>query len=103
MTITPEFSSNIETIAGYVFNGCTVLESITIPSTVEYIGGYAFDDCDSLHSIYCKPTTPLQLDNRYTFDGASDLRIYVPTASLKLYQGAEHWEAYYDILEAYAF
>ncbi|MBQ4585444.1 MAG: leucine-rich repeat protein [Clostridia bacterium] len=41
----------VTTIDIYGFEGCTRLESITIPNSVTKIGGLAFKDCTSLESI----------------------------------------------------
>ena len=39
-------------LGDYVFNGCSGLTSLTIPSSVTAIGSRAFNDCSGLTSIY---------------------------------------------------
>ena len=41
----------IETIAGYAFDDCRDLTSVTVPESVTTIGGYAFSRCSSLESV----------------------------------------------------
>ncbi|MCI5884521.1 MAG: leucine-rich repeat domain-containing protein, partial [Clostridiales bacterium] len=41
----------VTAIGDYAFNGCTTLESVTIPSGVKSIGSQAFYQCTSLASI----------------------------------------------------
>ena len=43
--------SNIATIGGSAFMGCTALKTITLPSTVTAVGEWAFRDCSSLSSV----------------------------------------------------
>ena len=44
-------NGNMDKIDGWTFNGCTSLESCTIPSTIKNIGESAFEGCTSLDNI----------------------------------------------------
>ena len=46
-----KFDSEVTKIGGYVFYGCTILTSVTIPDSVTTIGNMAFDSCSSLTSV----------------------------------------------------
>ena len=46
-----EFDSNVTSIGGSAFQGCTSLKSVTIPDSVTKIGNYAFEYCTSLTSV----------------------------------------------------
>ena len=51
-----ELPSTITTIDSSVFYGCSSLKSIEIPEGVTSIGNYAFEDCESLKNIEIKGT-----------------------------------------------
>ena len=116
--------NGVTTIGGYAFYDCDSLTSLTIPDSVTTIGGYAFYDCDSLTSVtipdsvteigdkafrscinlrevYCKPTTPPSI-GEYTF-ASSEIKIYVPTASVNAYKSALNWSYYSSMINRYNF
>ena len=45
-------NENTKIIAGYVFDKCSRLTSITIPDSVTAIGYYAFNGCNNLKNVY---------------------------------------------------
>jgi len=84
----------ISTIGDYVFQNCTSLSSVTIPSSVTSIGVGAFQNCNSLESVTVNATTPPSLASG-VFDGtSSNLVIYVPSESVETYKQAEGWSNY---------
>ena len=94
--------NSVTTIGRAAFFDCDNLTSVTIPNSVTAIGEDAFYSCNSLTSVYCKPTTPPSLGNYDIFqDAASELTIYVPTASVEAYKSASGWKEYY--IEGYDF
>ena len=50
-SVTFEQGSTLDEIDNGLFKGCTMLSSISVPSTVKTIGYYAFEDCTSLASF----------------------------------------------------
>ena len=70
----------IETIAGYAFEGCSQITSITVPESVTTIsGGYSFSGCSSLQSINI-PEGVTYIGGG-TFSGCSSLRyIEIPAS-----------------------
>lgn len=66
------------------------VESVYLPSTIEKIGSYAFAYCSQLSSLTVYALTPPTLFSD-TFRDVSDLVVYVPAASVGLYQEDEGW------------
>ena len=81
-TFAGEYSipEGIETIAGYAFEGCSQITSITVPESVTTIsGGYSFSGCSSLQSINI-PAGVTYIGGA-TFSGCSSLRyIEIPAS-----------------------
>lgn len=82
---------------------CKSLTSITIPDSVTKIRDSAFADCKQLSKVYLKSTTPPILGVSVFFHCASDLKIYVPTASVETYKAAEGWRDWADCIVGYNF
>ena len=84
------------------FSQCHKLNSITIGSSVISMNS-SFYNCPNLNEIYCKPTTPPNINNS-TFNGiATDKTIYVPHASVDAYKNAQYWSNYADCIVGYDF
>ena len=118
--------SNVTEIKDYTFSRCASLTSVTIPDSVTEIGICAFSSstltsvtigdsvtsigesafcyCSWLKEVYCKPTTPPSGDI-YMFlqHYGSDLKIYVPRASVNAYKAASYWSTYKGYIEPYDF
>ena len=95
--------NSVSWIADAAFEDCKSLTSVTIPDSVTYIGEGAFYNCTSLKEVYCKPTTPPTGDY-YMFDNnASGRKIYVPTASVKMYKAKLSWKSYASDIVGYNF
>ncbi len=67
------------TIGLKAFNGCKLLQSVTLPDRLTFIGTAAFGDCDSLISITIpKNVNSLQMDSTYgnltVFDQCDNLK-----------------------------
>lgn len=86
-------NSQIDSLHASTFWGCSALTTVTLPSTQTYIGESAFHNCGSLIGLYCYATTPPEV---YTgaFDDKSNIRLYVPSASVSAYQNASGWQGF---------
>lgn len=70
----------------------TGLTTVLLPSSLEHIESNCFKDCPTLNRITCLATTPPTLD-RNVFEGIPEgAFLYVPAASIELYQEAEQWK-----------
>ena len=91
------------------FRSCTNVTSITIPIGVISVGAQAFYACSALMTVYCKPPIPPTaykdrfVDWNAFKDTASNLIIYVPTASVNAYKSATGWKDYADYIVGYDF
>ena len=89
------------TVIGYAaFVGCSNLVNITIPSSVRRIAGYAFDDCSNLTTVTILCTTPPNIsDDIFGSHTPKLTRIIVPAGCGSTYQA--EWALYADkIVEA---
>ncbi len=93
----------VTTIGKSAFISCTGITAITLPESVTDIGKNAFDSCTSLAELYCQPTTPPNGDEMMVYNTTSDLKIYVPTASVEAYKSARGWRNYADYIVGYDF
>ena len=94
--------NQVASIGRSVFSSCTGLTSVTIGNSVTSIDELAFYRCSNLVEIYCKPTTPPALGGTYVFDygPSSGRQIYVPSASVEAYKTATNWSEYADQIVA---
>ena len=90
---------------GYLsFSGCNSLQSITLPQNITSIGDYAFEKCTALASVTCKAPMPPAWANNHVFKNCHTLNaIYVPCASIGLYQSASYWNTYASLIKAEPF
>ena len=86
---------SVTTIGDFAFYRCTSLASITIPDSVTEIGDYGFYKCSALADIYCMAAVPPTLGGSEVFTGVpSEMKIYVPRASVEAYESAPYWKDY---------
>jgi surface protein len=83
-----------------MFQGCTSLTSIDIPSSVTSIGNSAFYYCSGLTSVTINATTPPTLGFSAFDYNATGRKIYVPSASVDAYKAATNWSTYAADIEA---
>lgn len=93
----------VTTIGANAFSLCRSMVSATIGEKVVTIGSRAFSNNpgNNLTAIYCKPTTPPQLDgdslqgsSSFPFQGMQG-KFYVPVTSVDSYKTAVSWRTYY--------
>ena len=76
-------NEGLEKIWGHVFEKCTSLQNITIPSTAEEIGSTAFFGCTNLRIVVLKEG--IQRIKSYAFVGCSLLeRITIPSTVIEI-------------------
>jgi TonB family protein len=90
-----------EELSSNLFNGCSNLIYVKIPSTIEGIGSHAFEGCKNLTDIYCYSTKAPKLPNpkgTNIFKGTNidGIRIHVPQNALKNYENTA-WNQFKSI------
>ena len=97
-------SNSVTIIEDSAFFSCENLSTITISEGVQTIGKGVFSYCSRLRYVYCKPVTP---PTRGAYDDifydADNVIIYVPTASVDTYKGADGWKLNADRIVGYDF
>ena len=90
--------SNVTGIGYGAFSYCSSLTAITVPDNVVCINESAFNGCFSLSFIKVLSTTPptMQVWNNpnNVFLNTNNCPIYVPSAAVDAYKGAEGWSQY---------
>ena len=94
-----EFPEGVKTVATSVLEGCTGLEKVVIPSSVTTINIDAFYNCSALQAIYNYAYTPQDIVERVMYGvNKSTCILYVPMDYLDLYQEADVWKDFLNII-----
>ena len=89
--------NSVTYIKDRAFGNCSGLTSLTIGNSVTEIDYNAFGNCSGLTSITSLAETPPSL-GVLVFDYVNkSIPLYVPEASIPLYQAAEGWQDFYNI------
>ena len=96
-----ELPKHISRIPYMAFVECSSLMCIMIPDSVILIESNAFAYCPKLKTIYCRPIIPPTIESNVFHDTDTNLRIYVPRASIEAYK--REWSDYAAIIEPYDF
>lgn len=94
--------ASVTTLSQEAFYWCPNLNSIEIPSTVTSIGGYAFYNCFNLRSINANSGIPVDLsasDSVFKYVDKNNCTLNVPAGSKALYQAANQWKDFVNIME----
>ena len=86
-------NSQIDNLHASTFVGCSALTTVTLPSTLTYVGEWAFHNCGALIGLYCYATTPPEVYSG-AFDDKSNIRLFVPSASVSAYQNSTYWQGF---------
>ena len=91
--------NSVTSIGDGAFGSCDGLTSVTIPNSVTGIGGSAFGFCSGLTSVTNYATTPQSI-NSDVFEevNKSTCVLNVPKESVSLYQAAEVWKGFTNIV-----
>lgn len=93
--------SSVTSIGEWSFRHCSGLKSLVIPSSIMSIGEGAFSYCSKLTNIYACSKSPIDLSFFvffYDIDKA-DCKLYVPIDSKSLYEMANVWSDFPNIIE----
>ena len=96
------FPLTVTSIQSGAFVDCHGLTTISIPSSITYIGAYAFASCNNLNSIFSYSILPIDLINHQgVFEGINKTTctLYVPFGSKAVYQSANQWQDFTNIVE----
>lgn len=80
-------------IAAHALDGAEKLGELRLPETVESLPDGAFSGCPRLTRLVLEHTQRLCRITEGTFDGAPQVKIYVPTAAYPLYRDGDGCEA----------
>jgi hypothetical protein len=88
-------------IGWWAFGNCTRLGTVSLPSSLTFIGEFAFNNCISLLSIYSHSRKPIDLSGQNYFANVDKTNciLYIPSGTKPLYQIANHWKEFVNILE----
>ena len=93
------FPAGIKTLATSVLEGCTALENVVIPASVTTINQDAFYNCSKLMAIRNYAYTPQSIPTRALYNvNKSTCILYVPMDYIDLYQAADVWKEFYNII-----
>ncbi len=91
--------NSVTSIEYGAFRYCTGLSSVTISKSVTNIGSAAFSQCTALTSVTNYAETPQPINaNVFSNVDLSACTLYVPAESIALYQAAEVWKDFGNIL-----
>ena len=82
------------------FRNCSLLESVSLPSTTSLINGNIFEGNANLISLTILATTPPTGLSQYTFQNTPNAIIYVPSESVDTYKAASGWSQYASRIQA---
>ena len=90
--------SDVTAIAKYTFDGLTSLSEVTLPRGIKSIDIYAFYNCTGLRRLTCKNPDPnITLGRDVFYNVTGNCTLYVPRASVSLYQAHNVWKEFYKI------
>ena len=90
--------NSVTSIGQEAFRCCSNLTSVTIPNSVTSIGNFVFEYCSSLTSVTVDINTPLAITSN-TFSNRANATLYVPKGSKAVYQAADYWKEFKEIIE----
>jgi hypothetical protein len=90
--------NSVTSIESSLFMHCTSLTSITIPYSVKKIGENAFYGCSNLNSVSIERIKPITILSN-VFTNRTNATLYVPSGNKKLYEAANYWKEFKEIVE----
>ena len=77
----------LASLGEYTFNDCRFLTEIVIPQNIDYIGEYTFSGCTKLNTVTLNCNSKVTIDEK-AFEGCDISTIYVPQSLLASYQAS---------------
>jgi hypothetical protein len=96
----------LKIIESGAFAGCSALKTIYLPANLTSIGTLAFQSCREVTSVYSYAPVPVDLSKQlrvFSDIDKSACTLYVPSGSKSLYQAADHWKDFTNIVETSTF
>jgi len=95
-----EIPNSVTNIGPATFSSCSGLTSVIIGNGITTNGMREFYDCNSLTSIYVKREIPMPINWATFYNVDKTLcTLYVPKGSKKLYEEADYWKDFDNIIE----
>ena len=82
---------SLTVIGENAFVNCSGFTCLVLPGSVTTIGEMAFCNWHGLTDIYCKSTTPPQLEGSWVFNNTHLVVLYVPVGCAEVYRTAPVW------------
>ena len=85
-----------------VFKGCTKLKSIILPEHISYLGFSTFSSCTALKEVTVLNPNPSKIsigEDLFLGVNLSAATLYVPAGSRELYEKADVWKEFGNIIE----
>ncbi len=98
VVLAPEITS----IDNSAFSNCTQITSVKFSENIYGIGQRSFYNCNALQNIYILATTPPDMSSSYlAFEGVNtnSCILHVPTGTKSVYQQANVWRDFTNIVE----
>lgn len=89
--------NSVTAISDRAFFQCTGLRSVIIGNAVAFIGNEVFCNCSNLGTVICHTTTPPAIDNSTFWRRYTVTDLYVPCASVSVYQADSLWGQFTNI------
>ena len=83
--------NTVTTIGRGAFTDCSGLTSLILSENLTTIGDFAFENCFGLTDIYCKPTTPPQLESISSFRNSDRFTLHIPVGCAEAYRTTPIW------------
>ena len=88
-----DMPEGLNTIGDFIFDGCSALKVIRIPSTVISIGESMCRSCEAITDVYCAIKEPAAInDNNFTSTVYANATLHVPASARKKYPSVDGWK-----------